>query len=279
MNARTNQTPALKSSAKVKPKTRRRGRPPKDDPGLLNKETILSLALQMTKSVSLPDLSVVRVASELGVTPALIHYYIGSRDGLTSGVMNAFYREVVENWPAELGDWAQDFEVLAHSIYRAYLRYPGVVIYVATHNRYQLFQDVGEGEADYGLLTFEKFIAVMRKMGMDPGRTGMYAHLSMAFISSFAHMTVTHRWPGQSREFLVDKMGGLDPVAYPNIAFVRDSFTNLGATDAFMVGMRMLMESLEAERKRFGETPPPAKKVTRKQAKVVDLTPADTNAK
>ena len=110
---------------------------------MLDRPTILSVSLQLTKTVPLSELSVVRVARELGVTPGLIHYYLGGRDGLTSGVMNAFYREAVESWPSEAKDWRQNLEVVANAVYRFYLRYPGIVVYVASHNRYRLVQDVG----------------------------------------------------------------------------------------------------------------------------------------
>lgn len=228
---------------------RRPGRPGKDNPGLLNRQVILSLALQMTKNVPLTELSVVRVAAELGVTPALIHYYLGSRNGLTSGVMNAFYKDVIEHWPVETGEWKHDFEIVANAVYRAYLRYPGIVSYVAMHNRYQLFQDVREGETDYGVLAFEKYVATIRKMGLDAQRTGIYAHLSLEFISHFSHLTVTHRWPNQSRELLLEKMSSLSADDYPNIALVRESFANLGATDAFTTGLKLLVEAFEVERR------------------------------
>lgn len=72
---------------------------------MLDRSTILSVSLQLTKTVPLSELSVVRVAHELGVTPGLIHYYLRGRDKLTSGVMNAFYREAVEDWPSQEIDW------------------------------------------------------------------------------------------------------------------------------------------------------------------------------
>lgn len=239
----------VKVRARKSASARRPGRPGKDNPGMLNRQVILSLALQMTKSVPLTELSVVRVAAELGVTPALIHYYLGSRDGLTSGVMNAFYKDVVEHWPVEIGEWKQDFELVADAVYRAYLRYPGIVSYVAMHQRYQLFQDVRDGETDYGVLAFEKYIGTIRKMGLDAHRTAIYAHLSLELISHFSHLTVSHRWPNQSRELLVEKMGALSPDDYPNIALVRESFGNLGPTDAFTTGLKLLMEAFEVERR------------------------------
>ena len=98
--------PAKKTSTRKTP-SRGAGRPAGASSRLLDRQTVLAVAFSLTKTVSVSDLSIVRVARELGVTPALIHYYLagGGRDALTSGVMNAFYREVVALWPPETGGW------------------------------------------------------------------------------------------------------------------------------------------------------------------------------
>lgn len=221
---------------------------------------MIALAFKLTKTISVADLSIVRVAKELGVTPPLIHYYLGGggRDGLTSGIMNSFYREVIEQWPPETGDWRHDFEVVADSIYRAYLRYPGVSAYVASHNKYQLVQDVAEDETDYGLLVLEHFMATVRKMGFDGQRTGITAHLLMLFISVYAHATVARRWPGQHTEFLNNKLSELDAKAFPSTTFAMDGLVNLNAAEAFSAGLRLILSGLDAERKlsQISDSPP-----------------------
>src|ERR1700693_4372753 len=70
--------PAAKPKPKPKagPGRRGRGSPAGAESGLLDGAMILSIALQLAKSVPLAELSIVRLASELGVTPALIHYYL-----------------------------------------------------------------------------------------------------------------------------------------------------------------------------------------------------------
>lgn len=215
------------------------------------------MTFHLTKSVPLSELSIVRVASELGVTPALIHYYLGGRtglggrDALTTGVMNAFYREMVEQWPPEIGDWQHDIEVVAYAVYRAYLRYPGIAMYIATHNRYLMVQDVMEGETDYGLVQFEKFVSTVRRAGFNAQLTGTYAHLLAMFVTSSAHATVTHRWPGQHSKFLTEKMASLDQAAFSGTHYVLKGFTHLNAAEAFATGLRLWLQSLEQERKRL----------------------------
>jgi AcrR family transcriptional regulator len=257
MTTRAKKSPGTPVKAAAR-KTMKRspGRPTGAGSAMLDRETILSLSFQLTKSVPLTELSIVRVARELGVTPALIHYYLGGRndlggrDALTSGVMNAFYRELVEQWPPETGDWKHNIEVVAYAVYRAHLRYPGIAMYVSTHNRYQMVQDVGEGETDFGLVFFEKFLATVRQAGFDAERTGTYAHLLIMFVTSSAHATVTHRWPGQHSEFLSAKLAALDPADFPSTHFVLKSFTHLNAAEAFATGLLLMVQSLELERGR-----------------------------
>ena len=229
---------------------RRPGRPAGVDSGMLDRSTILSVSLQLTKSVPLSELSVVRVARELGVTPGLIHYYLGGRDRLTSGVMNAFYREAVENWPNQEIDWMQNLEVVANAVYRFYLRYPGIVVYVASHNRYRLVQDVEEGETDYGILFFERFTTAVRRAGFDALRTAAYAHLLADIITSYAHATVARRWPSQHSQFLNEKLAGLDPAQFPSTHFIRESLTSLNPPDAFKMGLALVLQALEVDRAR-----------------------------
>lgn len=224
---------------------------------MLDRKNIVAMALQLTKSVPLTELSIVRLASELGVTPALIHYYLGgrsglgSRDALTTGMMNAFYREMVEQWPAETEDWQQSLEIVAYAVYRAYLRYPGITMYVASHNRYLVVQDVEEGETDYGIVQFEKFVSAVRRAGFSAELTGTYAHLLAMFITSAAHATVAHRWPGQHSQFLIGKMETLDPATFPGTHYVLNGFAHLNAAEAFATGLRMWLQSLELARKQI----------------------------
>ncbi|MES2415247.1 MAG: TetR/AcrR family transcriptional regulator C-terminal domain-containing protein [Pseudomonadota bacterium] len=244
-------TPARDSSKSAAKKTpgRRPGRPAGANTGVLDRATVLSLSLQLTRTVPLADLSVVLVARELGVTPGLIHYYLGGRGPLTSGVMNAFWRELIESWPREDGSWIHNLENVANALYRALLRYPGIASYVASHNRYRMVQDVQEGETDYGILFFEKFTTTMRQAGFDALRTAAYAHLVVELVTSYAHATVARRWPGQHGEFLNEKLAQLDPKEFPGTHFVRESLTSLNASDAYTMGLRLMLQALEVEQK------------------------------
>ena len=79
------------------------------------------------------------------------------------------------------------------------MRCPGISVYAASCDKYQLVQNVQEGETDCGLVMLT---GTIREMGFEGPRTGAVAHLLMMFIQAYAHATVTRRWPGQHSEFL-----------------------------------------------------------------------------
>src|SRR5262245_23750213 len=96
------------------PPPRKRGRPPKsasaasEQGSVLTRELILQKATELAKFEPLGEISMVGLARELNVTPALIHYYVGSRDDLISGVANRYFKARVENVQPLTGDWAED---------------------------------------------------------------------------------------------------------------------------------------------------------------------------
>ena len=226
---------------------RRRGRPPVSENGLLDRKLIIACAFQMSRATPLQDLSIVRVARELGVTPALIHYYLNGRDALTSGVMNAFYREMLHEWPALTGNWRADAETVVRRVYDLHVAYPGIAAYVAAHNRYRLKQLLVEGETDCGIQLFENVVAAVREAGFDSYRTAMWSHLLIEFVVSMAFAAVRHRFPGEHGEHLDRIFAGLDPKEFPNMNFVRKDYVRLNAGEAFSEALKLMLTGIELE--------------------------------
>jgi len=250
--------PSKKSSSTKKPakplakKTpRRRGRPATHENGVLDSRLIISCAFELAKTLPLQELSMVRVARELGVTPALIHYYLDGRDALTSGVMNSFYREMLADWPVASGRWREDIQAVADHVYAIYVAYAGVAAYVISHTRFRMAQRVAPGETDYGLLLFERIVGVVREAGFDAARTGMYANLLMEFIISGAYATVRHRWPGEHGDFLDRVFAKLDRKQYPHTQFVRSTLISLDGSAAFREGMHLVLNGIDQERSKL----------------------------
>lgn len=213
----------------------------------MDRALIIRCAYEMAKSTSLHELSIVRVARELGVTPALLHYYLGGRDALTSGVMNAFYRDMLERWPTMTGAWQHDVSVAAHHVYEAHVARPGIAAYVVSHNRFRMVQLVENGETDFGIMLFDRFMALFRALRFHPRRMAMWGHLIMEFIVSNAYATVRHRWPGEHGDFLRRVFAKLDPAEFPHASFLREAVVDLNAQEAFSEGLRLFLAAMDLE--------------------------------
>jgi len=227
--------------------TKSSGRPQRKDRKDVSQVSILRTALKLSRKTPLQDLSIVTVAKSMGVTPALIHYYIGGRDNLTSGVMNLFYRELLKKWPEAQGDWQADLRTGAKAIYDQFVLYGGVAAYVVSNSRFRIFQlNDGEGP-DFGVNLLERFTGLVRSAGLSGERTGVYAHLMLEFIINTAHGTARHVFPAEHRQFLEDKTASLDTDAFPNIFFARRAPLSLSGDIAFEEGTSLYLLGIRSE--------------------------------
>jgi AcrR family transcriptional regulator len=229
-------------------KRRAPGRPSADTQAALSKELIVAKGLELCRGIPLQDLSIVRMARELGVTPALIHYYLGGREALTSGVMNAYYRELVEALPGRTGDWQGDVAAVLRTIYEKDVKYGGIVAYVMSHNRYRLFQDVEQGETDYGVVFFDRLAACVRQAGLDPSSSSMFVHLLLQHVLASAYQHTSHQLPGDHHAFLLSRLGRVDARERPDLHFMLEAFSSLDGAAAFEAGLALLIDGMAAAR-------------------------------
>lgn len=209
--------------------------------------SILRTSYRLTKAVPLQELSIVFVAKTLGVTPALIHYYVGGRDWLTSGTMNLFYSDLLRKLPKNTGDWKRDIPKMARTIYNHLVLYAGVAAYMVSHNRFRIWQLTAYGQREYGVEVLEKLASCVNQAGCQPERTGIYAHLIMEFVIGSAHRAAHHLFPSEHQEFLKDKLSKLDPKKFPTLMLTNTAPISLGPEKAFDEEIRLFMLGLENE--------------------------------
>lgn len=213
----------------------------------IDRSVILTTAFAMSREMPLHDISIVLVAKRLGVTPPLLYYYLSGRDSLTSGVMNLFYKDLVAMLPEPTSDWKHDLHLFAQIAYRHFCEYHGVTSYAVSHNRFRIFQMISGDEVDFGLLFLEILSRRVMAAGSTRGRTGIYGHILLEYIFSSAQATVSHRLPGDHREFLEQRIFDLDPDEFPGIEFTRDGLMGYDANAAFEAGYEMIVTGLESE--------------------------------
>jgi len=102
----------------ARPSTRRRRRQPgrpSGEAGAPGREALLEAASRLFARHGVSGVSLRRVAEEAGVTPAMVHYYFGSKEGLYEALLERTFGRVLERVRAVLeqgGGLAELLEVL-----------------------------------------------------------------------------------------------------------------------------------------------------------------------
>src|SRR5690625_2842282 len=230
---------------------RRRGRPPKQASPIheeagVSRDMIINRAVELSKTMPLDQISMVQLAREFGVAPGLIHYYLGGRDNLISGVINRYYRERMESMPSLTGCWRSDVKAIIQKSFEVGVQNPGVSLYVASHNRYRLFQKVAPGEVDYGLSYFNHLTTAFKQGGFTAEQVALAYHLMAQFMVSSTMAEAAHQLPAYHRGFILEKLGHLPSEQYPGAHFVRSAFVDLSSEQAFNTGIDILLDGFEA---------------------------------
>jgi AcrR family transcriptional regulator len=223
---------------------RRRGRPARSAAGSvpISRDAIVERALELSRTEALAEISMVRVARDLEVAPALIHYYLGSRDQLTSAIINRSYERIVAALPKPTSDWHSDATRVARVAYEHFKRYTGVPGYLVAHNKFRVIQLVGPGEADFGLAFFDAVATVFRRAGLSPPQAAMAVHLYLQHLLSSAYAAAARQLPGDHHGYLATAFERLSPRAFPGVQFVKSTFANLGADNAFDEGLALILD-------------------------------------
>ncbi|WP_423456209.1 TetR/AcrR family transcriptional regulator [Ottowia sp. VDI28] len=226
---------------------RRRGRPPKPVLGdgeaapVLTREQILAKAIELARVQPLSEISMVGLARELGVAPALIHYYVGSRDDLISGVANLYFKALMAGMPPLTGDWEEDLWEGAQQAFRIGVEYGGVLRYMMSNNRFRLFQQVPQGETDYGVLYLDRMAKIFRSGGFQPEQAATGYHLLSLYVISSSYSEVSRQLPRFHQRFIRDQVEGHPFNEVEHARFFIGAFSALDSATAFPAGLKILI--------------------------------------
>lgn len=230
------------------PPVRRRGRPPRRDAQpdgnapQISREQILERATELARSEPLGEISMVGLARELGVAPTLIHYYVGSHDDLISGVVNRYFRARAACMPALTGDWKEDLRTDATHTFRLNLEYGGVLRYTMSHNRFRLFQRVGPGETDFGVLYLDRTAETLRSAGFTPQQAALAFHLVSLYVMSSAYAEISKQLPAYHERYIREQIAAHPLEELTGAHFIAESFSALDSQTAFPAGLQLLID-------------------------------------
>ncbi|WP_454740195.1 TetR/AcrR family transcriptional regulator [Cupriavidus necator] len=238
-----------KNPSEVTPtKVSRAGRRPKADGSgkpELSRDAVIRCAVEVAQRESIDEVSIARLARELGVVTGLIHYYIGNRGDLLSIVINAAMKDRVASLPPMVGDWRVDLQALARSTLESFARWPGLATYIATQNRFRLFQRVQPGETDYGLAYFDHVGRIFQEGGFTKSQAAMAYHLLMLFVTSMAAESAHHQAPAEHKDFIIGYVSGFDSESIPGASYLAGAFAELDSPTTFDTGMQLLLTGFE----------------------------------
>jgi AcrR family transcriptional regulator len=240
---------SLPAAAEIQ--ARKRGRPKLGTPAsgatpALSREQILDRATALAKVEPLGDISMVGLARELGVTPTLIHYYIGSRDDLISGVANRYFKERLSRLRPLTGNWKQDLLREAMQSFEMGVEYGGVLRYMMSHNRFRLFQQVSEGETDYGVLYLDRMAGIFCQGGFTPQQAAIGYHLLSQYVMSSSYAEVSRQLPAFHEHYIRDQIGSRPAGQLQGARFFAEAFSTLDSATSFPEGLRLLLGSFES---------------------------------
>jgi AcrR family transcriptional regulator len=236
--------------------TRGRGRP-KQRPsgnafraGSLARESIIERAIELTKREPLSAISMVRLAKSLNVRPGTIHYHLGSRDDLISGVMNRFYRDLLLDLDATApaATWQEEIRRIGWVWLTAKLLYPGVANYIASNDRFRVFQKTKSGEEDYGARYMDRVFGLLRNAGFTADIAAECWHLMALYANATAETIAMGHAPAAHSKFLLRRMERYDPASFPGLAFGLRALAELDARGAFGRSLDDLILGLEKRR-------------------------------
>jgi AcrR family transcriptional regulator len=229
------------------PAPRRAGRRPKSDaPGAdLSRDAVIRRAIELAQKESISEVSMVRVAREMGIAPGLVHYYVGSKDDLLSAVLNAAFQERVMALPPVTGDWRADLEGVCRSTLNTLARWPGVANYIATQNRFRLFQRVQPGETDYGLAYFDHLGRILEHAGFTPTQAALAYDLTMMFVTSISVELANRQAPGEHKDFITGYVSRFDRKDVPGAAFLVGPFAKIDSERRLEAGLQLMLDGFE----------------------------------
>ena len=238
------------SMSQTEKKPKRAGRRPRaadgESPNNLTREAVIAHALHLAQEENADAITIARLASDLGVSTGLIHYFVGSRDAMLAQVLNESRRSFVLGLNPPKGEWREDLERLLIETHESKLAWKGITTYLAEHNRHRLFHDVESGERDYGLGYFDHFARIMKNGGFSADQAAMAYHLSMLFLESVAISHLRRRMPANHKDYLVDHMRQFDSEEYEGAAYMMGSFASVSTDATVSTGLKLLLDAFES---------------------------------
>lgn len=223
-------------------KKRGRGRPAVAD--VVTRDLIIETAYEFTKTVPLDELSIVQVARRLGVVAGSLHYHVGTKDDLTSAILNRFYKNLYVELTITTpnGTWRENIGHLARTLMDFQRRHVGIAQHVMAHARYRIFQKVEPDEIDYGVIYLDFAFDMFRRAGFSSHQTALFYHAIALHCLVSSNSDAARLGPVAHQSFLRAKVQQYRGERYPGLAHALEEFATIKTDEAFNLGLDALLD-------------------------------------
>ncbi|MEO1405249.1 MAG: TetR family transcriptional regulator [Pseudomonadota bacterium] len=210
------------------------------DIGQLNREKILSAALELVQSDGV-DFSMRALGTKLDVWPMAVYRHYKNRDALLDAIVDAVLGKVLTEGAIDaLKDssepWQSRLEAFCLHMYDVYVRFPGVaqkVLYGALYT-------------PKGLELVEVVAGVLVDLGLDRQRAASILQTIGFFVCEMAMLDYARRQGQSDPDGLLERAEEIKsefPIAYDYIEIMAD----VGYRDRLKTGLKLFSRAIESE--------------------------------
>ncbi|MBN34970.1 MAG: hypothetical protein CMM46_09375 [Rhodospirillaceae bacterium] len=201
----------------------------------LSHARIVDAAVRLLDTEPGRDLTMRRLAGELGVDPMAIYHYVPSKKALLHAVVGRFLG--VCDLPAAGVTWQERAEALCRAFRALAHRHPGPFLIYVMHPEY----------ADNEIALHEAAHAILHDAGFKAAQTVYAARQLLAYPETFAWSELTGRTGDYDDEERADLEAALTTGNFPITRSLVGEITQPDVEDEFAFGLETMILGLEAQ--------------------------------
>jgi AcrR family transcriptional regulator len=209
----------------------------------LTRDRILGTALEMIDRDGLEELSMRRLASELGVSPMSLYNHIPNKDAVLEGVTEKLLGEINLS-DVETQDWAEGLKIGFRLFRKVLLKHPHALPCI--ENKPVVTPDA--------FRPIELSLSLLARAGFSP-QDAVFAHWTLVgYTLGHASFQVNNPIanPDNAQELMLLKLQNLPPEEFPNLSEALPYTIDCDFDAAFEFGLEAVVDGLRAELTRLG---------------------------
>lgn len=211
-----------------------RGRPRRGD-SVLSRDRVLDVAARLLDEVGAEQLSMRRIAAELGVDPMSLYNHVANKDALLDGIAQHFLESLL--LPAPSGELRTDILALANAFRGAAQRRPGAATLLLTRVLGSMT----------GLAAVDAALGVLQAAGLSPEQSVRGFRAVFAFLvgTVLREVSVGPTFSGQNLGGLGERRTELESAGLAHTADAAAHLAVCDHTEEFEFGIGLLIRGLE----------------------------------